>query len=90
MREIYQRFVECEDYDVPREKDPYWDPIEPIPIGFANAFLSPLAYLIEYNNMIEVKDFKVSRVSMPALLFEGGKIIHGRFLTWNRLSAVTQ
>ena len=50
--------ITCNCIDLPR----FWEPVEDILIGTANAFLQSLAYCLDFNDEICIVDYKVSLV----------------------------
>lgn len=38
------------------EDDPFWEPLEPLLVGFAPAFLQCLAYGLDYTDEIQISD----------------------------------
>ena len=59
MQEMYQNYVANEDWDLPKEKDPFWeDPNIPVHIGGVFVYLQSLAYLVEVEENFSVRDYK--------------------------------
>jgi kinesin family protein 1 len=51
FRELYYRRQQGEDVSkVKKEEDPFWEPNDPVLIGYANVYLSPLAYALELDD----------------------------------------
>ena len=40
---------------VPRDKDPFWDPLEPLLLGSAHLWLQSLAFRIPLEEQLEVR-----------------------------------
>lgn len=38
------------------EDDPFWEPLEPLLVGFAPAFLQSLAYGLDYTEQLQISD----------------------------------
>ena len=55
--------VACDRLDLPR----FWEPVEDMLIGTANAFLQSLAYCLDFNDEICIVDYKVSVVNTESL-----------------------
>ncbi|XP_054550939.1 kinesin-like protein KIF28P [Talpa occidentalis] len=53
MEEVYQRFLDGEDSGVAQQDDPFWDPIEAIPLGSAHIWLQALAYCMKLEEQVE-------------------------------------
>lgn len=59
MQEMYQNYVEGEDWDLPQEKDPFWEPDDAeVFIGSAHVYLQSLAYKIEVEESLAITDHK--------------------------------
>lgn len=59
MQEMYQNFVEGESCDVPKEKDPFWEPADAdVLIGSVHVYLQSLAYKIELDENLQITDYK--------------------------------
>lgn len=58
MREVYQDFLQYGPRDVPKSKDPFWDPPEAIEIGKAYVYLKALSQLVEIENEFSIVDYK--------------------------------
>lgn len=58
MREMYQEFSDFGPRDIPKAKDPFWDPPEPHEIGKAFVYLKALAHLVEIENQFTIVDFE--------------------------------
>ncbi|XP_038147007.1 kinesin-like protein KIF28P [Cyprinodon tularosa] len=64
MEEFYQQFKAAQHEDdvaedppavvVPRDKDPFWDPVEPVLLGTAHLWLQSLAFRIPLEEQLEV------------------------------------
>ncbi|XP_061105840.1 kinesin-like protein KIF28P [Conger conger] len=58
MEELYQEWVDKGEggsrSPLPRERDPFWDPLEPIHLGSAHLWLQSLAFLIPLEEQVEV------------------------------------
>ncbi|XP_058131342.1 kinesin-like protein KIF28P [Dasypus novemcinctus] len=54
MEELYQRFLDGEDGPMAQEDDPFWDPVEAVPLGSALVWLQPLAYGMECEELADV------------------------------------
>ncbi|XP_047677467.1 kinesin-like protein KIF28P [Tachysurus fulvidraco] len=49
MEEVYQQGA-----TLPQDKDPFWDPVEPLHLGSAHLWLHPLAFRIAVDEQVEV------------------------------------
>ena len=61
MREIYDLYVQGgADFppELAEDEDPFWDPPEPVLVGVANVYLSSLSYMIEFEDAVDVCDYK--------------------------------
>lgn len=59
MQEHYNNFVDGEKWEVPKEKDPFWEPLDQEElVGVAHVFLQSLSYLIEVEETLPITDFK--------------------------------
>ncbi|XP_071941853.1 kinesin-like protein KIF28P [Antedon mediterranea] len=59
MQEMYQNFVEGEEWKLPDEKDPFTvAPNTEVQIGHVNIYLQSLSYLIELKDSLDVSDVK--------------------------------
>lgn len=59
MQEMYQNYVDGDDWDVPEERDPFWEPYDAeVLIGSAHMYLQSLAYMIEVEESLAVNDHK--------------------------------
>ncbi|XP_073236742.1 kinesin-like protein KIF28P [Porites lutea] len=59
MQEMYQNYVEGEDWDLPQERDPFWEPDDAeVLIGSAHVYLQSLAYKIEVEESLTITDHK--------------------------------
>ncbi|XP_061671253.1 kinesin-like protein KIF28P [Syngnathoides biaculeatus] len=54
MEEIYQRHRDERCSALPRDKDPFWDPVEPLLLGTAHLWLQSLAFRIPVDEQLEV------------------------------------
>ncbi|CAG5853834.1 unnamed protein product [Menidia menidia] len=64
MEEVYQRYLAKQSQDnreegvtavtLPRDKDPFWDPVEPLLLGTAHLWLQSLAFRIPLEEQLEV------------------------------------
>ncbi|XP_026148858.1 kinesin-like protein KIF28P [Mastacembelus armatus] len=61
MEEVYQQHQAEQSGDngvptsaLPRDKDPFWDPVEPLLLGTAHLWLQPLAFRIPLEEQLEV------------------------------------
>ncbi|XP_053538703.1 kinesin-like protein KIF28 isoform X1 [Ictalurus punctatus] len=52
MEEVYQREVSLP--NLPQDKDPFWDPVEPLHLGSAHLWLHSLAFRIAVDEQVEV------------------------------------
>lgn len=41
---------------VKQEDDPFWEPLEPLLVGFAPAFLQSLSYGLDYTEKLQISD----------------------------------
>ncbi|KAJ7319512.1 hypothetical protein OS493_035822 [Desmophyllum pertusum] len=60
MKEMFQNYFEGEeDWDVPEEQDPFWEPDDAeVYIGSVQCYLQSLAYLIEVEESLVITDHK--------------------------------
>ncbi len=58
MRELYTRYVQEGSAGVTKEQDPFWEPSEPVLVGVANVYLAPLSYGVEFDDPVEIRDYK--------------------------------
>eukprot|EP00002_Diphylleia_rotans_P029124 TRINITY_DN5913_c0_g1_i5.p1 TRINITY_DN5913_c0_g1~~TRINITY_DN5913_c0_g1_i5.p1 ORF type:complete len:883 (-),score=215.53 TRINITY_DN5913_c0_g1_i5:75-2723(-) len=58
MRELYTKFTDGENVNIPNEQDPFWDPNEPVLIGSSTVYLQSLSYMIEFDENVDIKDYK--------------------------------
>ncbi|VDM31231.1 unnamed protein product [Hydatigera taeniaeformis] len=58
IQEIYQAFDSAEGKYNPvrQEDDPFWEPLEPLLVGFTPAFLQSLAYGLDYTDCLQISD----------------------------------
>uniref|UniRef100_A0A5K3ENU8 Kinesin motor domain-containing protein n=1 Tax=Mesocestoides corti TaxID=53468 RepID=A0A5K3ENU8_MESCO len=57
IQEMYHGFDSEGDQAVRKqEDDPFWEPLEPLLVGFAPAFLQPLAYGLDYVDRVQISD----------------------------------
>ncbi|XP_034043886.1 kinesin-like protein KIF28P [Thalassophryne amazonica] len=56
MEEVYQQHQaeQKSDHPLPRDKDPFWDPVEPLLLGTAHLWLQSLAFRIALEEQLEV------------------------------------
>uniref|UniRef100_A0A087YF23 Kinesin-like protein 6 n=1 Tax=Poecilia formosa TaxID=48698 RepID=A0A087YF23_POEFO len=54
MEEVYQQFKAAQHEDNPRDKDPFWDPVEPLLLGTTHLWLQSLAFRIPLEEQLEV------------------------------------
>lgn len=65
MKEMYQNYESGDKWDLPLEKDPFYDdPDIECLIGTAQVFLQPLAYLIEVKEQLDLIDYKRTEVGI--------------------------
>lgn len=65
MKEMYQNYESGEEWDVPLEKDPFYeDPGTECLIGSTQVFLQPLAYLVEVKEQPELIDYRRTEVGI--------------------------
>jgi kinesin family member 1 len=43
---------------IPKEEDPFWEPVEDALIGTANIFLQSLGYMLDFEDCLSITDFK--------------------------------
>ena len=61
VQELYQRFLDGEDVSkMPKEEDPFWEPMEDVLIGTANVFLQSLCYALDFDDKVLITDYKGS------------------------------
>jgi hypothetical protein len=58
MREIYQEYQDFGPRDIPKSKDPFWDPPEAMEIGKAYVYLKALSQLVEIESDFAIVDYK--------------------------------
>ncbi|EUB62332.1 Kinesin-like protein unc-104 [Echinococcus granulosus] len=58
IQEMYQAFNDGEGKHklVRQEDDPFWEPLEPLLVGFTPAFLQSLAYGLDYTDCLQISD----------------------------------
>ncbi|KAL0169809.1 hypothetical protein M9458_034405, partial [Cirrhinus mrigala] len=58
MEEVYQQQVAggegADRAPLPRDRDPFWDPLEPVHLGSAHLWLQSLAFRIPLEEQVEV------------------------------------
>ena len=45
---------------MPKEEDPFWEPMEDVLIGTANVFLQSLCYALDFDDKVLITDYKGS------------------------------
>jgi len=58
MREVYQEYQDFGPRDIPKSKDPFWDPPEAVEIGKAYVYLKALSQLVEIESDFAIVDYK--------------------------------
>ncbi|XP_041375232.1 LOW QUALITY PROTEIN: kinesin-like protein KIF28P [Gigantopelta aegis] len=59
IQEMYQKYLDGEDVlSIQKEADPFWEPIEDMLIGTANAFLQSLSYALDFDDKLTITDYK--------------------------------
>jgi hypothetical protein len=58
MREIYQEYMDFGPREIPKSKDPFWDPPEAVEIGKAYVYLKALSQLVEIESEFAIVDYK--------------------------------
>ncbi|CAF4338572.1 unnamed protein product, partial [Rotaria sp. Silwood2] len=60
IKEHYQQFLDGEEeiLYIAKDDDPFWEPVEDILLGTANAFLQSLAYSLDFADEICIVDYK--------------------------------
>lgn len=59
MQEMYQNYVEGDEWDLSQERDPFWEPFNAeVQIGSAQIYLQSLAYMIEVEESVSITDHK--------------------------------
>lgn len=59
MQEMYQNYIEGDEWDLPEERDPFWEPYDAeVQIGSAQLYLQSLAYMIEVEETLSITDYK--------------------------------
>jgi len=59
MQEMYQNYIDDDqDWDLPQDKDPFWEPIQHQVIGSAFLYLESLAYLVDISEHLPINDAK--------------------------------
>ncbi|XP_064648285.1 kinesin-like protein KIF28P isoform X2 [Lineus longissimus] len=59
MQEMYQNYVQGGEWDVPRDQDPFWEPVDTdLLIGSVHVYLQSIGYLIEVEENLTITDFK--------------------------------
>ncbi|VUZ43253.1 unnamed protein product [Hymenolepis diminuta] len=58
IQEIYQSFEDgsAARNPIKQENDPFWEPLEPLLVGFAPAFLQSLSYGLDYTDRLQISD----------------------------------
>ncbi|XP_076366810.1 kinesin-like protein KIF28 isoform X1 [Tachypleus tridentatus] len=65
MKEMYQNYESGEEWDLPKERDPFIEDINTeVRIGNVQVFLQPLAYMVEQKEQLEITDFKGTEVGI--------------------------
>ncbi|XP_029452652.1 kinesin-like protein KIF28P [Rhinatrema bivittatum] len=54
MEEMYQSFLDGDNFCVDHERDPFWDPVEAIYLGCAHIWLQSLAYCMKLEEQTEL------------------------------------
>jgi len=60
MQDMYQSWLDG-DHDIstiPKEEDPFWEPVEDALIGTANIFLQSLGYVLDFEDSLTITDLK--------------------------------
>lgn len=58
MREIYQEYMDFGPRDIPKSRDPFWDPPEAVEIGKAYVYLKALSQYVEIEDDFSIVDYK--------------------------------
>jgi kinesin family protein 1 len=60
IREMYANWVDdpASLAKVPQDEDPFWDPAEPVLVGDATVYLSPLAFMLDFEDTVDLRDYK--------------------------------
>jgi len=59
MQEMYQNYMDDDqDWDLPQDKDPFWEPIQHQVVGSAFLYLESLAYLVDISESLPINDPK--------------------------------
>jgi hypothetical protein len=58
MRELYQEYMDFGPREIPKSKDPFWDPPEAVEIGKAYVYLKALSQLVEIESDFAIVDYK--------------------------------
>ncbi len=63
------------------EDDPFWEPLEPLLVGFAPAFLQSLAYGLDYSDRLQISDLDGSPIGTISVnlqpCLQSGKVPSG-------------
>jgi len=62
MKEMYSNYEDEDDWDVPKEKDPFEEENREVMIGSVNVFLQPMAYRVEMRESLDITDMKGNEV----------------------------
>ena len=60
VKDMYQAWLDG-DHDIsliPREEDPFWEPVEDALVGTANIFLQSLGYVLDFDDSLTITDLK--------------------------------
>ena len=60
VKDMYQAWLDG-DHDIsiiPKEEDPFWEPVEDALIGTANIFLQSLGYVLDFDDTLTITDLK--------------------------------
>lgn len=58
MQEMYQLFTDEEDWDRPKDEDPFWEPIQHQVVGSAFLYLSSLSHMIDVEESLALTDLQ--------------------------------
>jgi len=68
MQEMYQKFEEDEDYDLPESQDPFCEPADTdVLIGTCQVVLQPIAFQVELKDQLEISNYKGAEVGVMNL-----------------------
>ncbi|CAL1526285.1 unnamed protein product, partial [Lymnaea stagnalis] len=58
IQEMYQKYLDGENISsIPKEQDPFWEPVEDVLIGTANVFLQSLSYALDFEDELSITNY---------------------------------